>query len=445
MNNEEETHFNLARASLQQALSWYSSFRRHWNYPPNAQLQGAVKQDLQNLKLALDKLEQKVIRIAAFGLVSRGKSAVINALLGQKILQTGPLHGVTQWPKSVRWNPISGKIQVEFIDTPGLDEIEGEKRAEMAQEVARQSDLILFVVAGDITRTEYQALRELRRTQKPLILVFNKIDLYPDRDREAIYQQLQRLQGSEGRSLLSKEAIVRISADPQPMPVRVEWPDGSVTEEWETPQPQIEELKEKILGILNREGRTLLALNSLMQARDAQANIAQKTIEIRKKEAEEIIWKYAQYKSLAVAVNPIAILDVVGGIITDLALIRALARLYGLPITSYEAGKLWKTILTSTGGLIAGQIISSLMMGLGKTGTAVMSPLENPIAFTGYATVALAQGTIAGYGAYAVGKAAQVYLEKGCSWGPLGANSVIKDILVERERGTGIVINNGDS
>jgi len=39
-----------------------------------------------------------------------------------------------------------------------LDEIEGQARAQMARDVVRQADLILFVVAGDITRTEYQAL-----------------------------------------------------------------------------------------------------------------------------------------------------------------------------------------------------------------------------------------------------------------------------------------------
>jgi predicted GTPase len=94
----------------------------------------------------------------------------------------------------VRWTPgTEGKVQVELIDTPGLDEIQGESRAQMAREVASQADLILFVVAGDITRTEYQALCELRQNQKPIILVFNKIDLYPDQDREAIYRQLQQL------------------------------------------------------------------------------------------------------------------------------------------------------------------------------------------------------------------------------------------------------------
>jgi hypothetical protein len=39
------------------------------------------------------------------------------------------------------------------------------------------------------------------------------------------------------------------------------------------------------------------------------------------------------------------------------------------------------------------------------------------------------QGAIAGYGAYAVGKATQNYLEAGCTWGELGANTVMQSIL----------------
>ena len=431
--SQQENHFNQARASLQQALSWYSSFQRHWNYPPNVELQGAVRKDLQALKSALDKLDQKFIRIAAFGLVSRGKSSVVNALLGQKVLQTGPLHGVTQWPKSLRWTPASGKVQVELIDTPGLDEIEGEARAKMAREVASQADLILFIVAGDITRSEYQALCELRESQKPLILVFNKIDLYPEKDRETIYKQLQKLgTGSSNQhlqQLLSPNEIVMVAAEPQPLQVRVELPDGQVKQEWETPPPQIDELKQTILNILNREGRSLLALNSLFQARDAEVNIAKKTIELRQKEAEEIIWNYSKYKALAVALNPIAILDVFGGMITDLTLIRALARLYGLPMTSYEASKLWRKILVSSGSLLLGETGSSLILGFGKSSAAVTSVFESPAILTTYATVALTQGGIAGYGAYAVGKVAQEYLERGCTWGASGPSRVIQNIL----------------
>jgi uncharacterized protein len=435
VRNLQETHLNRARASLRQTLSWYGYLRKSGQLSSNPELAGLVKPELEALSTTLNKLDSNVIKIAAFGLVSRGKSAVLNALLGDKILQTGPLNGVTQWPRSVRWQP-GGKVQVELIDTPGLDEIEGESRAQMALEVVRQADLILFVVSGDITRTEYQALLELRQSQKPLILVFNKIDLYPDTDRAAIYQNLQQLgAGHPQAQPLLPDEIVMVAAEPAPMEVRVEWPDGGVSYEWETPPTQVDELKQIILNILNREGRSLLALNALIQARVAEAAIAQKTVDLREQEAENIIWQFTKYKALVVGLNPIAVLDILGGTVADLFLIRALARLYGLPITNYEAGKILKTILLSSGGLLLSELGSSFLLGLGKSATAITSG-DNPINITASFGSAIAQGGIAGYGAYAVGKAAQVYLEQGCTWGQLGANTVIQEILSQVEPNT---------
>lgn len=439
--NQQESHLNRARASLRQALSWYSHLRKPGQLQ-STQLQATLKPELDILTSNLNKLDHNVIRIAAFGLVSRGKSAVLNALVGQKILQTGPLNGVTQWPRSLRWTPnANGKVQVELIDTPGLDEIEGQLRAKMARDVVRQADLILFVVSGDITRTEYQALCELRQAQKPLILVFNKIDLYPDVDQQAIYKNLQQLNaksaqdGGEKESVLLPDEIVMVAAEPQPLEVRVEWSDGQVSYEWETPPPLVDDLKQKILSILNREGRSLLALNALIQARDAEAAIASKTIDLRNTEAEKLIWQFTRYKALAVALNPIALLDLCGGFIADLALIRSLARLYGLPMTGYKAAKILQTILVSSGGLLLGELGSSLMLGLGKS-TAAIASGENPTNLSAYAGAAITQAGIAGYGAYIVGRAAQVYLESGCTWGQLGASTVIQEIISQVEPNT---------
>ncbi|MEP0871766.1 GTP-binding protein [Trichocoleus desertorum AS-A10] len=437
----QESHFSRARASLREILARHTHRLRQFKLPNNLELQAALQTELESLATTLNKLDQGVIRIATFGLVSRGKSAVLNALLGQKVLQTGPLNGVTQWPRSVRWVPnADSKVQVELIDTPGLDEVQGQARAKMARDVARQADLILFVVSGDITRTEYQALCELRDAQKPLLLVFNKIDLYPDRDRQAIYKNLQQLGANTRDSrrlqqLLSTEEIVMVAAEPAPLQVRVEWPDGRVTYEWESPPPQIEPLQDKLLTLLNREGRSLLALNALRQAREAETKIAQTTIELCSPEAEALIWKFTRYKAMAIALNPIAFLDLAGGVVADLALIRELARLYGLPMTRYEAGKLWKTILLSSGSLLLSELGSGVLLGLGKS-TAAIASGENPANFSAYAGVAVVQAAAAGYGAYAIGRAAQVYLEQGCTWGPQGPNTVIQDILSQIEPNT---------
>ena len=439
--SKQEAHYNQARASLQQAISWYSGFRRHGNSPPSDRLQTTVKKDLQSLQGALDKLDRRAIRISTFGLVSCGKSSLINALLEEEAVATGPLHGVTTSLSILRWNPFPEEgLEVELIDTPGLDEVAGESRANMAREIAQKSDLILFVIAGDITKTEYEALCELRSTQKPLILVFNKVDLYPDQDREKIYHQLQQLNSARSRGnledIISTQEIVTVAAKPQPIQVRVESADGTVENTWENPEPQIGELRQAICQILQQEGKSLLALNALVQGRDAEVNIARKTIEIRQEEAQKIINKYARYKAIAVAANPIIFADLIGGIIADLALIRSLSKLYGLPITTYEAGNLLRRIIASSGGLLLVEVGSSLFLGVGKSGAILSSGFDSSGAITAYLGTATAQGAIAGYGTFVIGRVAQVYLEQGCTWGEMGASTLISQILSQIEPNT---------
>ncbi|MBD2542586.1 DUF697 domain-containing protein [Planktothricoides raciborskii] len=444
-SNSQSGHLNSARATIRRSLSWYSYIRRHPQPFTEIEHQAAMQAQLDGLKASLEKLDQEILRIAAFGLVSRGKSALLNALLGQKLLTTGPIHGVTQWPRSLQWKiddiPIANpslkknneddqKIIIELIDTPGLDEVEGQARSQMARDVAQQADLILFVVAGDITRTEYDALCDLRQAGKPMILVFNKIDLYPDQDREAIYQQLLSLGGSRGvNRLLSANDIVMVSAEPAPLQVRVEWPDGRVSYELETPGPQVEELKQKIFNIVQKEGRSLIALNALTQVRDAESKMAKIALAARTEQAENLIQKFSQYKALAVALNPIPIIDLLGGSAADLLLIRSLARLYGLPMTSYEAGNLLKQILFSSGGLLLSELLSGVFLGLSKTGAAIGGGMGDGAGITAYAGAAIAQATMAGFGTYKVGQAAQVYLEQGCTWGQMGPSTVIQEIL----------------
>jgi small GTP-binding protein len=433
-----DTHFNRARASLKQAISRYSrQIRLSKQHPHSMELQSALKTDLDQLSATLDKLDHGVLRVAVFGLVSRGKSAVINALLEQKLLQTGPLHGVTQWPRSVYWSPLQdthNPMTIELIDTPGLDEVGGESRATMAQEVAQQSDLILFVVSGDITRSEYQALVKLQEAHKPLLLVFNKIDLYPDQDRQSIDRKLQtlfrqNLEPDHPEPISSADDILMVAAEPAPLQVRIEWPDGRVTHEWESPPPQVDELRQRLMMILSREGKSLVALNALRQARESERAIARKTLQIHEDDAEDLIWKFARWKAITIAANPIVVLDLVGGAATDLVMIRSLARLYGLPMTGYEANRLWNAIVWSSGSLLLGEIGTGLILGFGKSAAAFASVFDSVGGFAAYSTTAIAQASLAGYGSYRVGKAAQMYLEQGCTWGPQGANTVIQDIL----------------
>ena len=185
-----------------------------------------LAQDIDRLTNLLDKLDQSVVQIAAFGMVGRGKSSVLNALLGEDVFQVGPLHGVTRSIGTAKWQletlsedgslsrailPSMKNAQIQLLDTPGIDEVAGESREALAHKIAQQVDIILFVIAGDLTNVEYNALCQLREAGKPMILVFNKIDQYPETDRQAIYEKIrdERL-----NQLLSAEEIVLVAASP---------------------------------------------------------------------------------------------------------------------------------------------------------------------------------------------------------------------------------------
>ncbi len=433
-----------ARTSLRQAIDRYIPQLKVTRLDAQEiSRQAAVKAGIDQLTTLLNKLDSSLLRVAVFGLVSRGKSAVINALMEEKVLETGPLNGVTQWPRSVYWLPdrdgaeTKSTLKLELIDTPGLDEIEGQSRGEVAQEVAQQADLILFVVSGDVTQTEYLALQQLYATRKPLLLVFNKVDLYPDADRNSVAKNLQALwQKAEDKSELPQGArlvdeIVMVSAEPTPIQVRVEWPDGRTTEEWESPPALIEPLRASLLKIVREEGPTLIALNALRQAGVIEQNLAKETTALNQVNADELIWQYAKYKAIAVSLNPIAIIDMLGGIGSDIVMIRALSRLYGFPMTRFEASTLWQSIIRSSGTLLLSEFGTSLILGFGKSGAAIWSAFESFSGFTAYAGAMTAQAGAAGYGTYAVGQAAKRYLQQGCTWGPQGVNTVMQDILAK--------------
>jgi len=63
-----------------------------------------LEPEIGGLEKMLDKLERACVQIAVFGMVGRGKSSVLNALLGQNVFETGPTHGVTRTTTIGQWD-----------------------------------------------------------------------------------------------------------------------------------------------------------------------------------------------------------------------------------------------------------------------------------------------------------------------------------------------------
>ncbi|MCG7982850.1 MAG: Era-like GTP-binding protein, partial [Candidatus Thiodiazotropha lotti] len=148
--SENDGHLQLARENLRELLS-------------DDRLPGSVrdslKDDFHQVQAMLDKLEHGHLHIAVFGRVSVGKSALLNALLGEQRFTVSALHGETRHSDMAAWREVEAS-GVFLIDTPGINEISGEERERMAEDVASRADLVLFVVDGDLTQTELQAMQK---------------------------------------------------------------------------------------------------------------------------------------------------------------------------------------------------------------------------------------------------------------------------------------------
>ena len=404
-----------------------------------------VEEALQSLSGLLDKLENTVVHIAVFGLVGRGKSSLLNALLGQEIFATGPTHGVTQQVESTHWQisrealpegegdhdilrvslPGVGRSRIELIDTPGLDEVDGEAREALARRIAKQVDLILFVIAGDITRVEYEALRSLREASKPMLLVFNKVDQYPEADRQQIYATLrdQRL-----RDLISPEEIVMAAAAPL-VARAVAQPDGRMVPQLQRGQPQIQDLKLKILNILHREGKALIALNTLLYADEVSTEILARKRQICDRSADDAIWNAVMLKAIAVALNPITLADLLSGAVIDVALIVILSRLYGLPMSQGTAVKLLRQIALGLGGLTLSEVLVTLGLSSLKGLLGLSAVATGGLTLAPYIPIALTQAGVAGVFTYSIGQITKTYLTNGANWGPDDPKTVVSQIL----------------
>lgn len=389
----------------------------------------ALGEELRELRDLADKLRNERVEIVFFGEISTGKSALINALAGAAVSEVNVRGGWTKevwrhgWEsQSIALPGLEGS-ELVLVDTPGLNEVQGDRRADLARQAAERADVVVFVTDSDLNETEHNALAEIAGFHKPLLLVVNKADLYDDAEQAALRKSLTtpRVANLIG----GEENLVFAAAEPREVEHFVESAGGKITSEWRRPPADIEPVRERLLELLADEGKTLVALNAAMYAADRSDRVAALRVRMRTKKADRVVWAYAVTKSIAVALNPWPAADVAGGLAVDAAMVATLGRVYGFPITMAGARELVIAILKAAGWLILGEaavsVGSSLFKGLTFGGSTLLT--------------ALPQGAAAGYGSYLVGQAARYYFEHGASWGDRGPKSIVSQILDNTDKG----------
>ena len=383
----------------------------------------AVRQELfqefAEIESISEKLQNGEIHIAAFGRVGTGKSSILNALLGREVFSTSELHGETKAQQRSHWTSANSEHAV-LIDTPGIDELDGEARENLAHSVARIADIVLMVCESDLTETEFQAVSDLARRNRPVLLVLNKADRYSSSELDSILSHLQKR--CEG--LIEPVNILAASANPRPEKIIRVDEQGNESPSERPRESDISQLKIRLWNILENEGKVLAALNAALFTSELDSRIAGKIVQARKSVAEKIIHNYCLAKGLVVAVNPIPVADLLAAAGTDVAMVIHLGNVYGFQLSRREASKLLLTI--------SAQML--LLMGAYWGVNMVSAAMKTVSAGMSAALTAGAQGALAWYATYVTGRAAESWFAKGKSWGSLGPRDTVNEILDSLDR-----------
>lgn len=405
-------HLTIARESLRELIE-------DSRLPPG--IRESLARDYTEVQAMLDKLEHGHLHIAAFGRVSTGKSSLLNALIGEERFTVSPLHGETLTSSMQPWSEIEAG-GVYLIDTPGLDEAGGEARELLAKEVANRADLVIFVLDGDITESERLALRTLLRQGRPVLVALNKKDLYTQYDLESLLASIR----SKTAGLVAAGNVIAVAADPRPQAIIEIDEEGTETESLRPRQPDMEDLKLRLWEIFEAEGKTLAALNASLFAADLSDQVGRRILNARREIGDRVVRTYCIAKGVAVAFNPVPVADLFAAAFIDVGMVVHLSKVYDLPLSRREAGSLVRVIAAEAAALMGSVWALHFVSSALKVGTLGLSTI----------LTAGAQGAIAYYSTYLVGRVAAEYLAHGKSWGDGGPKRVVKQILDSLDKET---------
>jgi len=339
--------------------------------------------ELVGLDRQLGALADRRLRVAVFGRVGVGKSSLLNALLGAPHFATDVAHGCTRHQQRVAWPvAVPGLGGVELVDTPGIDEIAARARQRLAARVAMGADLLLFVLDGDLSSPELEALEPMLQAGKPILLVLNRIDCWPAEERQALVASIRNRLPPEARQL----ELVTVASAPRRASLKA---DGRVRSQ--PAAPQVEPLRRQLLDLLREHGPLLLGLNGLRAADRFSQALHRWRLGQQRDAAQGLIGRFAAVKATGVAINPLWPLDLAGGLALDTALVMQLCQLYGLPMGGAGARQLLGRLSTQNALLVAIQLLLGGMRSL----LLLAAPLTAGLSLAPAAPVALAQAALA--------------------------------------------------
>ena len=322
----------------------------------------------------LIRLKEKKIRICTYGKSGVGKSSVLNSLFKKDVFKTDIINGTTRKIQTEDWNLKSQTLNIaELVDSPGFDFC-NIKFLDKIYSFINHSDLILFIVSGDLNRSELSEISSLIKDGKKIIVILNKIDLFNKNEIKEILENI--------KFKLPKDLNIPIIVNHE------------------------NNLRNYITKIINQHGEILLILNSLQLADKLFLQIKEQRLKRRQKLAQSTIGKFSTMKASAVALNPFILFDVAGSFALDTALISELSKIYGLNLKSESTRKIFKNISINNLFLGVTQIGINTSFNLIRKIILLTAPFTNGLSLLPYGPIAIIQAAIAVHSTKILGKLA---------------------------------------
>ncbi|MBD2092926.1 DUF697 domain-containing protein [Microcoleus sp. FACHB-1515] len=386
----------IDRTAVEQAIAQVETVLDHLNTEAADSLKLApLRSQLAQLQQELDRNE---IRFALVGGKSSGKTALKQQLVASALPKGADL-----------------PTQFSISDTPALFTETSDRAQAIIAPVAQNSDLLLFVTAGDLTLSEFELIQQWVNQKQRVLLVFNKQDQYLPTDRPAVLQQLrQRVQ-----DFLAPEDVVAIAANPAPFKVRQIQEDGTTIERQEQPAPDLAPLTTRLAQVLTAQGQPLVYTTVQRQATALKQSVIAELNLLRRDRTLPLIEQAQWIAAAAAFANPMPSLDLLATAAVNAQLIA-------------DIGGIYKQSFTIDQAKAAASAIASLMIKLGlvELSSQAIAPLLKSHALT-YVAGGTLQGVSAAYLTRIAGLTLVEYFEEQ-SWTATPAKELQLDRLGEK-------------
>ena len=181
---------------------------------------GAPDDDLDLLKRSLQQLDELFLLVVV-GEFNAGKTAFLNALLGERLLAEG-VTPTTSYIQVLRYGerflqepfgdeyqvvqvPVDWLKEINLVDTPGTNAVV-QRHQQITEHFVPRSDLVLFVTSVDrpFSESERAFLERIRQWGKKIVIVVNKIDLL---DGEGELQEVLAFVNENSQHLLGMRPV----------------------------------------------------------------------------------------------------------------------------------------------------------------------------------------------------------------------------------------------